>query len=124
VVHRGAEPAPQAVSRQLRLLHRPEQRLAALLLGETMTIIWGASWGAVSIAAVLLAQSRLRKFAAGIVSLAVVAITVWATVNVAQSDQFFASWLVAGLLVVAVQALWTRAHRTRSTPQSARDTTP
>jgi hypothetical protein len=35
VVHRGAEPAPQAVSRQLRLLHRPEQRLAALLLGET-----------------------------------------------------------------------------------------
>jgi hypothetical protein len=89
-----------------------------------MTIIWGASWGAVSIAAVLLAQSRLRKFAAGIVSLAVVAITVWATVNVAQSDQFFASWLVAGLLVVAVQALWTRAHRTRSTPQSARDTTP
>jgi hypothetical protein len=34
-VHRGAEPAPQAVSRQLRLLHRPEQPLAALLLGET-----------------------------------------------------------------------------------------
>ena len=78
-----------------------------------MAAIWGAVWGVASLTAYEFAQHRLSKFATGAVGLVVIAITIFVTVRVAHPDQFFWSWLFAGVIVVTAGSMLARRRASR-----------